>query len=256
MKASQGPELSDRAATADPAHILSPTSEVDEREALVERWFTGTGESYDRVVHVTTVGLDAIWKRKLIDCLPADTSSALDLACGTGIVLRGLAKRFPDARLVGVDITQEYLDVAQRKLPQEGIEAELVLGNAETYEPEGMFDAVCSSYLPKYVDPDKVLDCVTPHLRRGGVFAVHDFACPRGLVPYGIWRSWMGLINTLGRRVFPAWEHAFDDELAHVIKSTRWPRRFMESLRRHGYERIRRQRLHFNTANIVSAVRG
>jgi len=37
----------------------------------------------------------------------------LDLACGTGILTREIAEKFPNAKIVGIDITKSYLDVAK-----------------------------------------------------------------------------------------------------------------------------------------------
>ena len=227
----------------------------EDREALVERWFSGTGSSYDRVVAWTTLGLDGWWKRRMLATMPPSADRVLDLACGTGIVLERLARKYPEAGLVGVDLTQEYLDVAERKLRGLGIQAELIHGNAESAALTGRFDAVCSSYIPKYVDADTLLAHITPHIRPGGVVVLHDFTMPKTLVYRGVWRAWMGLLGTVGRRAFPAWEKALDRELVTVIQNTHWPRLFMDSLGRHGYVDVQGQRLSARSAMIVSGRR-
>jgi len=40
----------------------------------------------------------------------------LEVGCGTGAVLAGLARAFPQARLEGLDLSEEMLQVAQRRL--------------------------------------------------------------------------------------------------------------------------------------------
>lgn len=227
----------------------------EDREALVERWFSGTGSSYDRVVAWTTLGLDGWWKRRMLATMPPRAARVLDLACGTGIVLERLARRYPGAELVGVDLTQEYLDVAEAKLRRLGIQAELIHANAESAPLEGLFDAVCSSYIPKYVDPDTLLTHITPHVRPGGMVVLHDFTPPKTFVYRHVWRAWMRLLGTVGRRVFPAWEKAFDDELVTVIENTHWPRLVMASFVRHGYVDVESQELSARTSMIVSARR-
>lgn len=226
---------------------------LEDREALVDRWFTGTGESYDRVVAWTTLGLDSYWKKKILARMPAQAERVLDLACGTGIVLEKLATKYPDAELVGVDLTKEYLEVAEVKLRQKGIQVELIHANAESAPLEGLFDAVCSSYIPKYVDPDKLLSCITPHVKPGGIVVLHDFTYPKTFLYRRVWRVWMWSIHTLGTFVFPSWKKAFDDELVTVIRDTHWPRIFADAFRRHGYVDVRSRELSARSSMIVSA---
>ena len=233
---------------------LERGAKVD-REAVVERWFTGTGRSYDRVVAVTTFGMDAYWKRQLMAALPPKAERVLDLACGTGIVLDKLARKYPAAELVGVDITQEYMHIAEAKMRALGREVELIHSNAETAPLQGLFDTVCSSYIPKYVDPEVLLDNITPHVAPGGIVALHDFTYPNGGLQRLIWRGWMGVLRTLGSKVFPSWEKCFDDELTDVISKTHWPSRFAAAFAQRGYVDIRRKKLSFRSSMLLTARR-
>ncbi len=173
------------------------------REGLVEDFFRGTGRSYDRVVKVTTFGLDARWKKWLLAHVPDDATSILDLACGTGIVTRLLHEAHPRARIVGVDMTAEYLNVARARFADVDADISFIHSNAETAEFEGDFDAVISSYIPKYVDPDFLLKRLEGHLRPNAVVALHDFDYPRGAIPRAVWRAHMWTLGTIGLRVYP-----------------------------------------------------
>ena len=225
------------------------------REALVDRWFDGTGASYDRVVAWTTLGLDGYWKRRMLAVLPERATRVLDLACGTGIVLERLARRYPDAELVGVDLTREYLDVAGTKLGRKDIDARLIHANAETVAFDGRFDVVSASYLPKYVDAERLLANLTPHVAPGGTVVMHDFTYPKVLLLRWAWYGWMRLLATAGRRVFPAWDKAFDDELLHFIVRSRWPRSFVRAFEQHGYVDVTCEPVSGRMATIVSARR-
>ena len=80
---------------------------------LVPKFFDETGATYDGVVSYGTLGKDKYWKRKILEQI-SDGNSFLDLACGTGILTREIAEKFPSAEIVGVDITKSYLDVAKK----------------------------------------------------------------------------------------------------------------------------------------------
>jgi len=80
---------------------------------LVPKFFDETGTTYDDVVSYGTLGKDKYWKRKILEQI-SNGNSFLDLACGTGILTREIAEKFPSAEIVGVDITKSYLDVAKQ----------------------------------------------------------------------------------------------------------------------------------------------
>ena len=229
-------------------------SDRGEREEIVRKFFRGTGKSYDRCVAVTTYGLDRRWKDRLMKSIPQTADRVLDLACGTGIVLDRLHKRFPDAALVGVDFTKEYLDEAKRRFEGQPLDLTLVHSNAETMELQGTFDVVVSSYIPKYVDPDVLLGRLEPHVRPGTVVSLQDFGYPRGFARV-VWKSHMWMLKVFGPLVFPQWKVVFDENLADLIAKSKWQRRYRESFKQHGYTNVTVEPIHHRAAYIVRGVK-
>ncbi len=228
------------------------TETRDAREDLVEQFFAGTGRSYDRVVKVTTFGLDARWKRRVLAHVPESAERILDLACGTGIVTGMLREAHPRAQIVGVDFTEEYLAVARERF--KGVEeVTLIHSNAETMELEGSFDAVVSCYIPKYVDTDILLTRLEGHLNAGAVVALHDFDHPRGVISRVLWNTHMWALKTLGRRFFPEWDVVFDKNLARLIRESRWVKRYLAAFAAHGFADVAHEKLTGRLAGIVSA---
>jgi ubiquinone/menaquinone biosynthesis C-methylase UbiE len=224
------------------------------REGLVRSFFSGTGRSYDKVAKLFTLGLDNYWKAEIVKLVP-DSERVLDLGCGTGILTEYLAMRNPCSEIVGVDITSDYLaEYGERLRRQPWIRAHPVLGNAETVTLEGEFDAVASSYLAKYVDPDLLVSNVTPHLRKGGAFIAHDFIMPTNPVYLASWLAYTWALHRVGPFLLPEWHTAFKDGFG-LVRGTRWMDAFMETLREHGYRGIHRRRLSFGTAGLVWATR-
>jgi len=60
--------------------------------AVVYRFFSGTGFSYDRVATLCTWGFDRYWKRRIIAAIPSGSARILDQACGTGILTLQIAR--------------------------------------------------------------------------------------------------------------------------------------------------------------------
>jgi SAM-dependent methyltransferase len=79
-----------------------------------------------------------------VDELPTAPSRILDLGTGTGAGALALARRFPEARVVGVDYSERMLQEARRKLgPELERRVEFVLGDAAALPFEdGVFDLV------------------------------------------------------------------------------------------------------------------
>ena len=97
--------------------------------------------------------------------------SVCDLACGQGVVTRRLADR--GARVLGVDVSGELLDVARRYERDEPHGVEYVRGDARALDglADGAFDGVvCNMSLMDIPDLDATLGAVSRVLRPGGWF--------------------------------------------------------------------------------------
>ncbi len=101
----------------------------------------------------------------------------LDLACGTGPVLRMLHTALPHAQLFGVDLSPHYIARARERLG-DVMPLSLVVENAETLPfVDGYFDAVTNVYLMHELPPDvrdRVLREVARVLVPGGLFVLAD----------------------------------------------------------------------------------
>lgn len=216
------------------------------------RFFPGTARSYDRVVGLFTLGLDAGWKRAMLRRVPRATR-ILDLACGTGIVSRKLAQKFPDAAIVGVDLTPDYLEVYRDRIRKGWFKADAQLADAQTVKLNGLFDAVVSSYLPKYVNAETMLKNLVPHLEHGAVVVFHDFTMPPSRTIRALWRGYTWLMNRLGFHLFPEWHEVFDDGLTNLIEQTSWYDDFPNALQQCGFTDISSTHLTLGSAGMVSA---
>ena len=107
---------------------------------LVPKFFDKTGTTYDGVVSYGTLGKDKYWKNKILQQI-SNGNSFLDLACGTGILTREIAKKFPSARIVGIDITKSYLNVAKQNSNYFD-NISFILYDAEKFKLDSKFDCI------------------------------------------------------------------------------------------------------------------
>lgn len=231
-------------------------NQYDERLTLVHRFFSDTGRSYDFMVNLATFGIDRRWKRKLVALMPHNPERILDLACGTGISTLAIANRYPDCHVVGVELRQEYLDVAREKTRQLGINnIEWVLSRAEDYYSETRFDCVSSSYLAKYAELKRLTCNSKAMLKEGGLLLMHDFTFPPKRYLAIIWRSYFKALQLLGTPFFPSWREIYYG-LPRLIEDSHWVSELNDLLKRDGFHNIHTEHLTLYGSAIVAARKG
>ena len=139
---------------------------VNSPKDLVPRFFDETANTYDNVALWATFGRDKYWKKEIVEKIE-HANSILDLACGTGILTRKIASKFPKSQIVGIDISKSYLRIAEKNSSSFS-NISFMHKDAEDLNIDEKFDCICSSYIPKYCKPDILIkQCIT-HLNPGG----------------------------------------------------------------------------------------
>lgn len=129
------------------------------------------------------------YRRRTIAALalePGDT--VVELGCGTGLNFEYVQRRIgPGGRLIGVDLTDAMLDVAQERVSREGWRnVELVRADVSQWEMPAQVDAFYSTLaltlVPEY---DSVIRRSGRALKTGGRLAVFDMKQPQN------WPYWL-----------------------------------------------------------------
>lgn len=192
---------------------IAPDHEV----SSLQGYYVLHSRIYDQTRWTFLFGRDSIWSH-----LPADATprSILEIGCGTGRVLEVAARRFPGARIVGVDLSTDMLGVARRKLARFG--DRVTLANHAYESPiaaahgiEGGFDLVVTSYaLTMFRDGyAAAIEVAHDDLKPGGRFATADFHDTR----WPAFRRWMGVNHVrMEGHLLPKLERTFDTETVRV----------------------------------------
>ncbi|MEK7806267.1 MAG: class I SAM-dependent methyltransferase, partial [Chloroflexota bacterium] len=104
----------------------------------------------------------------------------------------------------------EMLRRAQHRISQGAFERDitLLLGRAEDLAfADECFDAVCFTYLLRYVDdPESTLREIVRVLKPGGSLVSLEFGVPRNIVVRGLWYAYTrGALPLMVRAVSPGW---------------------------------------------------
>ena len=171
---------------------------ASQRTRFAKQLFGAIAPQYDRMGAVLSLGQELRWRRFLVSRVNAIPGSwVLDVATGTGLVARELARR-RNVRIVGLDQSEPMLRRGIQTVRHEGLEGRIsfVLGQAERLPfPDEAFDSVTFTYLLRYVDdPQATLAELARVLRPGGVLASLEFHVPQN--PYAH-LGWMAYTRTV-----------------------------------------------------------
>lgn len=183
---------------------------ASERTRFAKQLFAGIAPEYDRMGVLLSFGQDPRWRRFLVSRVNAIPGSwVLDVATGTGLVARELARR-RNVRIVGLDQSGSMVRRGVQAVRAEGLDGRIsfVLGQAERLPfPDEAFDSVTFTYLLRYVDdPGATLGELSRVLRPGGVLACLEFHVPQDPYTQAGWRAYTrAVMPTMGWVVSKAW---------------------------------------------------
>lgn len=122
---------------------------------------------------------------------PPRQGVVLELGCGTGRNLIAAAKRHPDVRFVGLDISRHMLETAEKNIAKAGLSDQITLIEGDAADPEATsakatgvvaFDRVFYSYTLSMIPIwREALAAGAARLATGGRIHVVDFGQQKGL---------------------------------------------------------------------------
>jgi len=163
---------------------ITPYNQQDAKKTQVADMFNNISKTYDFLNHFLSLGIDIIWRKKAINELKADNPQLiLDVATGTGdFAFEALSILNPE-KIVGVDISQGMLNIAQQKINKRGLgdKFEIKLGDSEKLPFEANeFDAVTVAYgVRNFENLEVGLADINRVLKPGGKAVVLEFSKPK-----------------------------------------------------------------------------
>lgn len=119
-------------------------------DSPIAAMFDHISPSYDRLNHLLSINIDKVWRRRTAKAVSKNhPKTILDLATGTADLAITLAKRNPQAHIIGTDISEKMLEIGQAKIAKEKLEnqIELRLGDATALPFEdNSFDTVTVAF--------------------------------------------------------------------------------------------------------------
>lgn len=195
------------------AELVIPYDDRRHKGAQVEEMFDSIAPAYDFMNTAMTMGLHRVWRSKALKAAAAQLGShpvhdILDIATGTGDVAFELHKRYPLATVVGVDLSEGMLAIADKKLRNAPGSARSHIsfeqGDSLSLRfADNSFDLITVAYgVRNFEHLDRGLCEMARVLRPGGTLCIIELSCPTNPVTLGLYKLYTTtLIPGMGRLI-------------------------------------------------------
>ena len=166
---------------------MKPYNTDQTKKEEVREMFDNIAPKYDLLNHTLSVNIDRIWRRRVVnEVRRAKPRRILDVATGTGDLAIALAQRIRDVQVMGVDLSEEMLAVARRKVEARGLDNRIVLerGDAEHLDvADASVDAATVAFgVRNFGDLAAGLRELARTIKPGGKVVILEFSRPRNRV--------------------------------------------------------------------------
>ena len=153
---------------------------TDRNPAAVRAMFGRVAWRYDLANHLLSGGLDFWWRERASEIVRRwQPTRVLDLATGSGDLALTIARKLPQAEMIGADFSAEMLAIARRK----GVRKTVVADALQLPFPDESFDVVTVAFgLRNMADWGAALREMARVLAIGGHLLVLDFSLPDGML--------------------------------------------------------------------------
>lgn len=195
------------------AELVNPYDDSRDKTDQVEEMFDSIAPAYDFMNTAMTFGLHRWWRSRALKAASGQLSEAaaidiLDIATGTGDVAFDLHRRFPNAHITGLDLSEGMLKIADKKLKNadESARQRISFEQGDSLNlrfADRSFDLVTVAYgVRNFEHLDRGLAEMARVLRPGGTLCVIELSEPTNPVTLGLYRVYARhIIPTIGRLV-------------------------------------------------------
>ncbi|MBR2429470.1 MAG: bifunctional demethylmenaquinone methyltransferase/2-methoxy-6-polyprenyl-1,4-benzoquinol methylase UbiE [Alistipes sp.] len=239
---------------------MKPYNEEQTKKEQVEEMFDNIAPTYDRLNHIMSLNIDRLWRRRVMRIVRrSKAKKIMDVATGTGDLAIAMAKRVDRTQILGVDLSDEMLAVARKKIQKQGLEERIMLekGDAEDLHmvADGSIDAVTVAFgVRNFENIERGLKEMWRTLKEGGLLVVLEFSTPKNKFVRWVYAQYahrliprIGGLISKDKRAYVYLPESVDEFPA--------PERFVEMLKAAGFKSVKRRSQSFGIAQIYIATK-
>ena len=229
------------------------------KKKQVADMFNNISKTYDFLNHFLSLGIDIIWRKKAINELKKDNPQLiLDVATGTGDFAFEALSILKPKKIIGVDISQGMLDIAQQKIAKRRVQDrfEVKLGDSEKLPFEANeFDAVTVAYgVRNFENLEVGLADIHRVLKSGGKAVVLEFSKPKAFPVKQLYNFYFTYITPGIGKLFSKDARAYT-YLPESVAAFPDGERFIVLMQKAGFKNTKCRPLAFGICSIYTGVK-
>ena len=233
---------------------MKPYNTDQTKKDEVREMFDNIAPKYDLLNHTLSMSIDRVWRRRVVgEVRRAKPGRILDVATGTGDLAIAMARRIRDVQVLGVDLSEQMLAVARRKIEARGLDGRIVLdrGDAERLAvADASVDVATVAFgVRNFGDLGAGLRELARTIKPGGKVVILEFSRPRNRVFRALYEFYsykiLPRIGGLVSRDKRAYEY-----LPASVGEFPAPEEFMAMMARAGFRNCRARSQSFGIAQI------
>ena len=233
---------------------MKPYNTDQTKKEEVREMFDNIAPKYDLLNHTLSMSIDRVWRRRVVgEVRRAKPGRILDVATGTGDLAIAMARRIRDVQVLGVDLSEQMLAVARRKIEARGLDGRIVLdrGDAERLAvADASVDVATVAFgVRNFGDLGAGLRELARTIKPGGKVVILEFSRPRNRVFRALYEFYsykiLPRIGGLVSRDKRAYEY-----LRASVGEFPAPEEFMAMMARAGFRNCRARSQSFGIAQI------
>ena len=233
---------------------MKPYNTDHTKKEEVREMFDNIAPKYDLLNHTLSMSIDRVWRRRVVgEVRRAKPGRILDVATGTGDLAIAMARRIRDVQVLGVDLSEQMLAVARRKIEARGLDGRIVLdrGDAERLAvADASVDVATVAFgVRNFGDLGAGLRELARTIKPGGKVVILEFSRPRNRVFRALYEFYsykiLPRIGGLVSRDKRAYEY-----LPASVGEFPAPEEFMAMMARAGFRNCRARSQSFGIAQI------
>ena len=233
---------------------MKPYNTDQTKKEEVREMFDNIAPKYDLLNHTLSMSIDRVWRRRVVgEGRRAKPGRILDVATGTGDLAIAMARRIRDVQVLGVDLSEQMLAVARRKIEARGLDGRIVLdrGDAERLAvADASVDVATVAFgVRNFGDLGAGLRELARTIKPGGKVVILEFSRPRNRVFRALYEFYsykiLPRIGGLVSRDKRAYEY-----LPASVGEFPAPEEFMGMMARAGFRNCRARSQSFGIAQI------
>ncbi len=227
------------------------------KKEQVQEMFDNIAPKYDLLNRVLSVGIDILWRKKLISkIVPSKPEFILDVATGTADVAIEIARTLNPQKIIGLDLSDLMLNEGRKKVRDLKLDyiIELIQGDSENLKfKDNTFDAITVAFgVRNFEDLEKGLYEIQRVLKSGATLAILEFSKPQDFPVKQLYKFYFSyILPKLGKWVSK--DSAAYTYLPESVQNFPQGKEFLLILEKTGYKNCKCTPLTFGISSIYSA---